>query len=423
LLIFGSGANEKTDTPDEVAVFEGMIRWLQRRYPEIEFLFCQFQNTGGYTPNPGDLQALALRYQVPFLDYGKVGDDIGRWCNRYAFVPKDGHPQAASHFIWFTQLERAFECWDPVLPGITQRQLPERLHPNSYGWEGDMLTFDAKSPRLAAGATFLFEDTAINCWGDVDDGQLAPCVDGVKMDSRGKAPARDLRNSMFRHGRCRLGDRHVLELEGKGARLTFVDAKVCPDRRFLGVTSPLWRGRDPVKPVGFVSRFGAPYGSSQVLLPAGAWLEIDAVGTDVSVAYVDARDGGKLRVLVDGAEKLVQPANLPFVDLAKAEQFIENRKGIPGLGFGEHVVRIEAVDGPVGVLGVFVYDSRPNRAAERRLVGRAAAGEVLTFSPAFRARPLVTCQGGGLAVKREDVGPAGVTFSGQGDGTYEIVGE
>jgi hypothetical protein len=34
LVIFGSGANEKTDTPDEVAVFEGAIRWIQRHHPE-----------------------------------------------------------------------------------------------------------------------------------------------------------------------------------------------------------------------------------------------------------------------------------------------------------------------------------------------------------------------------------------------------
>ncbi|MCK5845220.1 MAG: hypothetical protein KAG97_10965, partial [Victivallales bacterium] len=89
LVIFGSGANEKTDTPDEVAVFEGTIRWIQRHYPDTEFLCCQFQNKGSYTSNPGDLQALSLRYQIPYLDYGKVGDDLTRWCNRYAFVPRD----------------------------------------------------------------------------------------------------------------------------------------------------------------------------------------------------------------------------------------------------------------------------------------------------------------------------------------------
>ena len=124
LVIFGSGANEKTDTPDEIAVFEGMIRWIQQHYPNTEFLFCQFQNFGGYTSNPGDLQALSLRYQIPYMDFGKSGDDIVRWCNRYALVPLDGHPQAAAHYLWFKQLEKAFECWDPIVPGQAQLQLP-----------------------------------------------------------------------------------------------------------------------------------------------------------------------------------------------------------------------------------------------------------------------------------------------------------
>ncbi|NCQ25971.1 MAG: SGNH/GDSL hydrolase family protein, partial [Armatimonadetes bacterium] len=231
LVIFGSGANEKTDTPDEVAVFEGMIRWLQRHYPDTEFLFCQFQNAGGYTPNPGDLQALALRYQIPFMDYGKIGDDVTRWVNRYALVPSDGHPQAASHYLWFKQLEKAFECWDPIEPGQAQLQLPARVHPNSYGWEGELVTYDEKSGRLKGGK-FVFDDTALNCWGTADEGDPEPYVDGEKQSARRATPGRDLRNSLFRHGRCRLGDRHILELAGKGARLTYVDAKVCPDRQF-----------------------------------------------------------------------------------------------------------------------------------------------------------------------------------------------
>ena len=108
LIIFGSGANEKTDTPDEVAVFEGTIRWIQHNYPNTEFLFCMWQNFGEYTPNPGDLQALALRYQIPFIDFGKTNDQLFRWCNRYTLVPIDGHPQAAGHYIWFKQIEKAF---------------------------------------------------------------------------------------------------------------------------------------------------------------------------------------------------------------------------------------------------------------------------------------------------------------------------
>jgi hypothetical protein len=420
LVIFGSGANEKTDTPDEVAVFEGMIRWIQRTYPGTEFLFCQFQNAGGYTPNPGDLMALSLRYQIPFLDYGKVGDDVTRWCNRYALVPRDGHPQAAAHYLWFKQLEKAFECWDPVLPGVTQLHLPERVHANAYGWEGDIVTFDEASARIRGGK-FIFEDTAVNCWGRVDEEPPVPYVDGVKLSSRRSASGRDVRNSMFRHGRCRLGDRHILEIGGQGAKLTYVDAKVCPDRRFLGVDHPLWRlGEAPV--TDFVSEWGAPYGARWAALQPVAALEVDAVCTDLSVAYVDRPEGGTLRVLVDGEEKLVQPTNVPFVDVEKAEHFMENRKGVLGLGFGLHTARLEATEGPVMVLGVYTYDSRPNRAAERRLTGIAVPGERIGFSPPFGARPLVIC-GGPLAVRTEDIAPTHVSFSGDGVGMYEVIGE
>lgn len=420
LVIFGSGANEKTDTPDEAAVFEGMIRWIQSHYPNTEFLFCQFQNAGGYTPNPGDLQALSLRYQIPMLDYGKIGDDLTRWCNRAAFVPSDGHPQAASHYVWFKQLEKAFECWDPILPGQAQLQLPERVHPNAYGWEGDMVAYDEKSERIKGGR-FVFDDTAVNCWGVADGEDPVPYVDGEKLTARKGMARRDVRNSLFRHGRCRLGDRHILELAGKGAKLTAVDAKVCPNRRFLPVDNPLWRLGE-AKPAPFASEWGAPYGVVQVALKPGMAIETEAVCTDLSVAYADAADGGKLKVSVDGVEKLLQPANVPFVDVEKKEHFMENRKGILGLGFGLHAIRVEAVDGPVAVLGVFAYDSRSNRSAERRMIGAAAAGESIAFSVPFKARPVVVCHGG-LKVKTEAVTTTGVTFAGEGAGFYEIVGE
>ena len=420
LVIFGSGACEKTDTPDEVAVYEGMIRWLQRHCPNIEFLFCQFQNVGGYTPNPGDLQALALRYQIPFLDYGKIGDDVTRWCNRYALVPRDGHPQGAAQYLWFKQLEKAFECWDPIEPGQAQLQLPERLHQNTYGWEGEMVTYDQGSGRLIGGK-FIFEDTAINCWGLADEGDPTPYVDGRGLSARRGVAKRDIRNSLFRHGRCRLGDRHILELAGEGARLTCVDAKVCPNRRFLGVDSPLWDlGQAQVQ--DFASEWGAPYGARQVLLQPGAAIEINVVCTDLSVAYVDAPEGGVLRVIADGTERLALPTNVPFVDIEGGERFMDNRKGILGLGFGLHAIRLEAVEAPVAVLGVFTYDSRPNREFERRLVGTAAAGETVTFSLPFKARPLVICHGD-LTAKAADITPTNVIFSGHGVGAYEVIGE
>ena len=359
LVIFGSGANEKTDTPDEVAVFEGMIRWIQRHYPGTEFLFCMWQNCGGYTPNPGDLKALALRYQIPCIDFGKVQDDVTAWCNMYAIAPDGGHPSASGHYLWFKQLEKAFECWDPIRSGQAQLQLPERLHPNSYGWEGEMVTYAEDSPRIRKN-TFVFEDTAVNCWGATEDSQPVPFVDGQSHSSRRSSPRRNVRNSLFRHGRTRLGDRHVLEIVGKGAKLTAVDAKVCPHRRFLGVENPRWnRNESPVTP--FQSEWGAPYGTRQLLLQPGKSIAIDVVCTDVSVAYLDRPDGGTLTVLVDKVPKLQQPTNVPFVDQARQKHYMENRKGILGLGYGLHTVQLQAVSKPVVVLGVFTYDSRRGR--------------------------------------------------------------
>ena len=44
------------------------------------------------------------------------------------------------------------------------------------------------------------------------------------------------------------------------------------------------------------------------------------------------------------------------------------------------------------------------------------------LTPAFRARPLVIAHPP-LAVRPEDITPTQITFSGDGPGTYEIVGE
>ncbi|MDD4108423.1 MAG: hypothetical protein PHH93_06875, partial [Prolixibacteraceae bacterium] len=367
LVIFGSGANEKTDTPDEIAVFEGMIRWIQQHYPYSEFLFCQFQNFGGYTPNPGDLQALSLRYQIPFMDFGKINDDIVRWSNRYALVPFDGHPQAAGHYLWFKQLEKAFECWDPIVPGQARLQLPERIHKNTYNWEGEMVSFDSSSKRIK-GNMFIFEDGAVNCWGKADNEKPLPYVDGKLYESRRSSPKYDLRNSMFRFGRTSLGDRHILEISGDNPELTYVDAKICPGRQSYFVDNPVWELKG-LSTDEFVSEWGAPYGSKKVVLEPGKSVEAEVVCTDISVAYADIPNGGILKIYVDDQLKVTQPANIPFTDTNKKSYFMENRKGIPDLGYGLHKVRLEAEHGPVPVLGLFTYDSRPNRNSERRIAG------------------------------------------------------
>jgi hypothetical protein len=423
LVIFGGGANEKTDSPDEVAVYEGMIRWIQRHYPNTEFLFSQFQNFGAYTPNPGDLQALSLRYQIPFLDYGKIGDDIVRWCDRYAYVPKDGHPQAAAHYIWFKQVEKAFECWDPILPGRVQLQLPQRLHQNSYGWEGEMTLYQADKSKRINGNKFIFDDTAINCWGKLDKGEPVLFVDGLKLGSKRKnRSGYNIRNSLFRYGRCRLGDRHILEIKGQGARLTYVDAKNCPYKLFWGIDNPQWNIDDSYRISDFISEWVSPYGSKQMAIDPGNDVEINVVCTDVSVAYIDSPTGGALKIFIDGQEKLTLPTNTPFVDTDQNKHFMENRKGILSLGFGFHNIRIEATKAPVAFLGIFTYDSRSNHGFERRLVGTAMPGQTIKFSLPFKTRPFVICSGS-LKAEFEDIEKDKVTFSGVGSGTYEVIGE
>ena len=93
-----------------------------------------------------------------------------------------------------------------------------------------------------------------------------------------------------------------------------------------------------------------------------------------------------------------------------------------GLPFGAHRLRLEALEAPVAVLGAFVYDSRANRRAERRLTGRAAPGDTLALTPPFKARPLVVCHGG-LDAAPADIAAGSVTFSGSAAGAYEIIGE
>lgn len=425
LVIFGSGANEKYDTPDEVAIFEGAIRWIQRHYPDTEFIFCMFQNRGAYTSNTGDLQALALRYQIPYLDFGKAYDDATRWCNAFAPMASDGHPQAVVHYLWFKELEKAFECWDPIYPGQAQLQLPERVHPNAYGWEGEMITYSAPHPRIHEGARMIIDDTAFNLWAApaTTNKIEAFIIDGVtNAKSRGASFAkRDVRNSTLAWGRLSLGDRHIVEVKGHGASLTAIDCKQCPDRRFIGVDSSWWR-RGKLSAGAYASQWGAFYGAQQVTVPPGMGIEINVVGTDFSVAYVDARSGGILRVLVDGVEKLKQSANQPYMDCGAKKHFMENRKGILGLPYGLHTVRIEAQEQAVSVLGVFSYDSRPNRRQERSLAGMAAPGETVFLSAPFKARPFVMCSPP-LAVRVEDIRCDQVTFSGTGPGAYEMIGE
>jgi hypothetical protein len=422
LVIFGSGANEKVDGADEVAAFEGAIRWFQRHYPETEFVFCMWQNRETYTPNTGHLRELSLRYQIPFIDMGRVISETTRHCNSSALVPGDGHPQAAAHYLWAKQLERAFDVADPIQSGIAQLPLPERLSHHTIGWEGEVTTYHAGDKRLRGNRGFILDDNFVNLWATTRDELVGIRLNGAPDEASRRRPsrARDSRNSTFATGRLSLGDRHIIEVTGKESAFVAVDSKTALNRQWLGAASPRWKL--PAKPEPFVSEWGAPYGDAAVQIPAGAEATTDFVGTDLSIAYADGTDGGDLIVLVDGLERLHTVTNQVFTDATNQPLYLENRKGIRGLGYGWHRVQVKAVGKPVRLLGAFTYDTRANRQSERVERGRAFAGESLRFSAPFQARPWIVCHGG-LRVKLDDASASAVTFTGSGEGSYEVIGE
>lgn len=422
LVIFGSGANEKVDGGQEVAAFEGAIRWFQRNYPDIEFVFCMWQNRESYTPNTGHLRELSLRYQIPFLDLGRVLSETTRHCNSYALVPQDGHPQAAAHYLWAKQLERAFDALDPIKPGLAQLQQPERLSNYTIGWEGDITSYGAGDKRIRNRSGFILDDTFINLWASSKDEFVPIRMDGAPASGsrRKPSPKRDPRNSTFATGLLGLGDRHIVEVGGLESALVAADSKMTINRQLHSVASPRWKVTGT--PEAFISDWGAPYGDRVLALSPGSPATIDFVGTDLSIAYADVPDGGNLIVLIDGIEQLKTPTNEPFIDMAGTSLFMENRKGIRGLPYGWHSVEVRAEGKPVRLLGAFTYDTRANRTAERVLRGNAFAGESLSFSAHFKTRPWVICHGS-LALTPEDTTATGLKFSGTGGGFYEIVGE
>jgi len=422
LVIFGSGANEKVDGADEVAAFEGAIRWFQRHYPGIEFVFCMWQNRETYTPNTGHLRELSLRYQIPFIDLGRAISETTRYCNSYALVPSDGHPQAAAHSVWARQLERAFEVADPIQSGIAQLSLPERLSHHTIGWEGEVTTYNAGQKRLRDNCGIILDDTFVNLWATTKDELVGMRVDGAADEGSRRRPmrARDNRNSTFAIGRLTLGDRHIVEVTGNEATMVAADLKTALNRQSLPVTSPRWKL--PARPEPFASEWGSPYGDAAVTLAPHAEAATDFVGTDLSIAYVDAADGGEATVLVDGQDVLHIATDKPFTDAGNKPLYMENRQGIRGLPYGWHSVQVKAGDKPVQLLGAFTYDTRANRQAERVERGRAFAGESISFSAPFKTRPWIVCHGG-LQVTLNDTRANAVTFTGTGEGGYEVIGE
>jgi len=69
LVIFGHGHNERIDAPDGIAVYEGAIRWFQKRFPRVEFLFCQWHHSydNANIPPVPERRKLCEHYGIPFI--------------------------------------------------------------------------------------------------------------------------------------------------------------------------------------------------------------------------------------------------------------------------------------------------------------------------------------------------------------------
>lgn len=424
LVIFGSGANEKIDGPEEIAAFEGAIRWFQRHYPGVEFVFCLWQFNESSTPNPGMLKELALRYGIPFIDVGRTLALATRNVDPLLLRPKDGHPQAAAHDLWARSLESAFQPRDPVAAGFPQQHLPERATPYTIGWEGEVATYTSDSPRVRKGTAFVLDDTVVNLWATGKDKEIGVRIDGQnprELDNRSRFRVytqRDPRNSTFSIGRLALGERHLLELLDD-ARISAVDSKKALNRQLHGVEQRRWKL--PRAAEAFASDWGAPYGSHKAALRAGEKATVEWTGTDCSVAWLSRDGGGTLIARVDGTERLRRSTAEP-VTLASGETLhMENRAGILRLPYGVHRLEIEATGGDIDLIGLFSYDTRANRAGQRVVQGMAMPGETVAFDPPFRATPVVL---GGSGLKVGEVTPASVTFAPEGEGAaFQAEGE
>jgi len=361
LVIFGHGHNEHIDRPDEIAAYEGAIRWFQRHYPKVEFVSCMWiRDKGAANSMSEPMQKLCTHYGIPFVDVGQLLTDLNQTSNRYALAPDGGHPGAASHYLWSKQLERVFEIPEQAQSGFPQKYLPPRMNDYSYGWEGEMARFESPDPRFVDQRMMIIEDSAFNIWANNNRELMKLEIDGQPAKNAGHGrhswSKPNPRNSTFVHGRLSLGDRHIIELPDESAKLVIVDNKVCPNRRFFGVGSKEWQSVPEI--MSFQSKWGAPYGEKAFLLAAGKSMEIEVEGTDLSIAWLDRAEGGTLVAEVDGKAAWSQPTNVPFEDSKGRQHLMENRRGVRGLAFGKHRVHLRAQEKDVWVLGLFSYDAR-----------------------------------------------------------------
>jgi len=361
LIIFGHGHNEHIDRPDEIAAYEGAVRWFQKRYPQVEFVSCMWiRDKGSRNSIWQPMQKMCLHYGIPFVDAAQMLQDLKKTCNEYALAPDGGHPGAACHYLWFKQLEKVFEVPGQAQAGIPQRHLPKRMNPYTYGWEGNSIRFESPNPRFVRDKIMIIEDCAFNIWANNKKDLTKLLLDGQPATDAGHGrhswSKPYPRNSSFVHGHLKLGDRHIIELPDPDARLSAVDCKVCPNRKFFGVDSDKWQGKQIVKP--FDSLCGAPYGKKALHLDPGESLKISLEGTDLSIAYVDRLTGGNLIVEIDGKESFTQPTDIPYQDSKGQNFFLENRRGVTGLKNQKHQIRLQARKNPVWILGIFTYNQQ-----------------------------------------------------------------
>ena len=129
LVIFGHGHNEHIDRPDNVAAYEGAIRWFQSRYPDVEFVCCMWiRDTGKENSIDQPMEKLCAHYGIPFVQTGETINGLLETNNRYALMPDGGHPGAAAHYVWYKQLEKVFEVPAQTEPSLHQEHLPPRIN-------------------------------------------------------------------------------------------------------------------------------------------------------------------------------------------------------------------------------------------------------------------------------------------------------
>ncbi len=367
LVVFGGGHNEQIDKPDRIAAYEGALRWFQRHFPKVEFINCMWirdKENPDSLSNP--MEKLCQHYAIPFIDMGELILALRKSSNYYAVAPDGGHPQAAAHYIWSKQLEKAFEIADAEQEWLPQKYMPERINTYSYNWEGDIITFTAPHPRFVENRMMILEDGAFNLWATHEPpasgtpAKLKILINGKEMSSEsgrgGNFKQRNSRNSSFAYGRLETGKRHIVEVIGSNPYMIAADHKVALKKVFHPADSTSWN--KPSKVEDFISTWGAPYGSRCFVLHEGETAEIAAEGSIFSIAYLDEEAGGTFTVSIDSGLQAKTDANIPHICSMGKKYYAENRLPVSATHFGRHKITVASTSGRVRIIGLYSYDTR-----------------------------------------------------------------